>query len=81
MPFNVSFDIRYMSQTDSVEPMFRRLPPDLQREALQYIRKLLEKAEKKTDARLKLDWAGSLEELKGQYSSVSLQKKILDWWN
>jgi len=29
---------------------------------------------------LKLDWAGGLKEYKDKYTSLELQKKILEWW-
>ncbi|AZK60217.1 hypothetical protein Daudx_1674 [Candidatus Desulforudis audaxviator] len=55
------------------------LPPELQREAEDFIRFLLEKRAKKTGKRLRQDWAGALKDFREQYTSLELQKKALEW--
>ncbi len=56
-----------------------KLPPDLQQEVKDFIEFLLEKRAKKTRGKPKFDWAGALEDLRNQYTSVELQHKISKW--
>jgi Protein of unknown function (DUF2281) len=56
------------------------LPPDVKREAMLYIEFLMNKrAAPPGNARMKLSWAGALEEFKDQYTSVELQHKAAEW--
>ena len=40
---------------------------------------LLEKRSRKSGRKLRQDWAGALEDYRGQYTSLELQKKALEW--
>ncbi len=64
-----------------IEEKIRELPDYLRKEVLNYIEYLLGKyVNKKGDRRkLKFDWEGGLSELKGEFSSVELQYKALEW--
>ncbi|MDI6886039.1 MAG: DUF2281 domain-containing protein [archaeon] len=63
-----------------IEEKIKQLPPELHREVEDYVDFLLQKAKKKTGKKLKLDWAGGLKEYKDKYTSLELQRKILEWW-
>ena len=65
----------------SVEEKFRRLPPELQREVMDFIDFLLWKVKKKPGKKLRLDWAGGLKEYRDKFTSLELQKKALEWWD
>lgn len=68
-----------MATPDTIQELLKALPPDLQREAEDYIRFLLEKRAKKSGKRLRQDWAGALKDFREQYTSLELQKKALEW--
>ncbi len=57
----------------------KELPPDLQKEASDFIQFLFERRKRKEGIILRQDWAGGLEEFKPQYTSLELQKKSLEW--
>ncbi len=45
-----------------------------------YIRNLLSDSNERRKRKLRQSWAGGLAEVPENISSVTLQKKILDWW-
>jgi hypothetical protein len=58
----------------------KEMPPELQKEAMDYIEFLMHKYKtKKPSEKFGFDWEGGLSELKGKYTSVKLQHKALDW--
>jgi hypothetical protein len=63
----------------SLEELIKRIPPECRREVRDFVLFLLEKRTKKTGAKLRQDWAGSLRDFRGQYTSLELQKKALEW--
>jgi hypothetical protein len=67
-------------QSKSLEQMINELPPDLYQEAVDFVRFLFEKKARKPK-KIKLDWAGSLRDLRDQYTSVDLQHEIKDMWD
>lgn len=69
-----------MLSVDAVEPVLKKMPPDVQRRALRYIEALSARAQKKRHGTMKFAWAGACADVKEEYTSVQLQKKILDWW-
>ncbi|RLG19540.1 hypothetical protein DRN74_06670 [Candidatus Micrarchaeota archaeon] len=68
----------------TLKELIEQLPPELQQEVRDFVEFLLErraaklKAEKRGE--LKLDWRGALRDLRGKYTSVELQHKVLEWW-
>ena len=66
---------------EPIESMIKRLPPHLQKEAIDFIQFLIEKHVNKKRTHLKLDWAGDLSNYKDKYTSLNLQKKALEWWD
>lgn len=70
-----------MLSVDAVEPAIRKLPPELQREVLKYIEAISKLAGERHHGTMKFLWAGCCEDMKNDYTSVQLQKKILDWWS
>ncbi len=63
----------------TIDDVFKKLPPGLQQEVLDFAQFLLEKRTQKAGRRLRQDWAGVLSEYRDQYTSLELQKKSLDW--
>jgi hypothetical protein len=59
--------------------LVRDLPPDMQVEVRDFVEFLLLKRGRKPARKLRQDWAGSLRDVRGQYTSLELQKKALDW--
>lgn len=57
----------------------KALPPMLQREVADFVEFLLEKRAPKPGQKLRQDWAGALRDYRGQYTSLELQKKALEW--
>jgi hypothetical protein len=57
------------------------LPEDLRREVLDYIEFLLAKYTGKENRtkKFRFDWEGSLSEIRGQFTSVELQHRGLEW--
>jgi hypothetical protein len=64
---------------EALKEFVEKLPPDLQQEVKDFIEFLLEKRAKKTRGKPKFDWAGALEDLRNQYTSVELQHNISKW--
>ena len=69
-----------MSHSEPIEPLINQLPPELQREAIAYIKRLMNKSQKIGKRKLSLDWAGGLSYMKGTCSSTELQHRITEWW-
>ena len=66
----------------SIEPLkeiIEELPPNLQDELLDFATFLLQRHRNRPRRKPRFDWAGALEHLRDQYTSVELQHKINDW--
>lgn len=61
----------------SLEQKIKELPPELQQEVEDFVDFLTERREQPAKGQLKLDWRGSLRDLRDQYTSVELQHEIL----
>jgi len=55
-----------------------KLPPEVKREAIDFIEYLMSKR-RPAKQKPSLSWAGALRDYKGQYTSVELQQKASDW--
>ena len=65
----------------SVEKMIQDLPPDMRKEAMDFIEFLHYKYKNnKKDHKFNFSWVGALKDLRDQYTSVELQHKSLEWW-
>ena len=64
---------------EEIIEILKELPIDLQKEVYDFAQFLLERRRNKIPVFLKQDWAGGLEEFKTQYTSLELQKKVLEW--
>ena len=60
----------------SLEEKIKELPPELQQEVEDFVDSLTERQERRVRSQLKLDWRGSLRDLRDQYTSVELQHEI-----
>ena len=56
-----------------------QLPPDLQQQVRDFAEFLLEKRQRTSKGKLRFDWAGTLKDMRDQYTSTELQHKIADW--
>jgi hypothetical protein len=65
---------------NQIEELMKQLPPDLQQEVVDFAQSLVEKQTQKPKRKLTLAWRGALSDLRGQYTSVELQHKALEWW-
>jgi hypothetical protein len=63
----------------SLNEMVKKLPPERQAEVIDFIEFLLVKESRKPRPKMNCDWAGGLEDLRGEYSSVELQHKAGEW--
>jgi len=59
-----------------LEEMVRELSPELQQEVEDFVEFLIKKRLKRARTKPKFNWAGSLKDLRDQYTSVELQHKI-----
>jgi hypothetical protein len=63
----------------SLQEMIQILPPDLQKQVREFIERLIDEHAMRHHQAPRLEWAGALEDLRGQYSSVELQHEISTW--
>ena len=64
---------------DRIEEMVRELPPEFQQEVEDFVQFLTERRARKAGRKLRQDWAGALRDYRDQYTSLELQKKVLEW--
>jgi hypothetical protein len=64
----------------TLEEVVRELPPGLKDEVRDFAEFLLQKQERPRQRRLRQSWAGGLREFRDKFTSLELQKKILEWW-
>lgn len=65
---------------ETIKNKINILPPNLQREVVDYIDFLTNKYQHSSkDQRFKFDWEGGLSDLKDKCSSVELQHKAMEW--
>jgi hypothetical protein len=57
----------------------RALPPESQREVEDFVDFLMQKQPGRPVRKPSFEWAGALEHLRSQYTSVELQHAISDW--
>ncbi len=63
----------------NLEERIKELPPELHQEVIDFVDFLLEKRVRQGGKKLRQDWAGALKDYLGQYTSLELQKKALEW--
>ena len=73
-----------MRTAKELKELIDQLPPEFQEEVRDFVEFLLEKKvlrpKREKEGKLRLDWRGALRELRGKYTSVELQHKVLEWW-
>jgi hypothetical protein len=70
-----------MKDLKTIEEKIHKLPPNMLDEVDDFVDFLLSRAKTKGKNKLKQDWAGSLKEFSDKYTSISLQKKSMEWRN
>ncbi len=63
----------------SLDDMVRRLPPERRTEVMDFVEFLLTKAGSKPRPKMSCDWAGGLEEMRKEYTSLELQHQASKW--
>ena len=63
----------------TLEELVKELPPELQQEVQDFARFLFETKVHPKRSKLRMNWAGGLSEFRGQFTSLELQKKALEW--
>lgn len=61
-----------------IEDKIKALPPELRREAEEFVDSLVKRCEQKPRG-MKFEWRGALRDLRGKYTSVELQHMISAW--
>lgn len=64
----------------TIEDVIKELPPDLQRQVIDFAAFLKQRRARRKQTGLRLTWAGGLREYRDQYTSLDLQRKALEWW-
>ncbi len=66
---------------EELEKKIKQVPPHLMPEVLDYIDFLINKYRKSTKKKkaFRFSWQGGLSEISGEYTSVALQHKAMDW--
>ncbi len=65
--------------TKPLVELVQELPPDVQAEVRDFGEFLLVKRARKPATKLRQDWAGTLRDVRDEYTSLELQRKALDW--
>lgn len=65
--------------SDNLARKIEQLPPELKVEVEDFVDFLQERRLKKVPGRPNFGWAGTLGDLKKEYTSVELQHKISEW--
>jgi capsule polysaccharide export protein KpsE/RkpR len=69
-----------MESMKDVEQIIRQLPPDLQREVLDFAEFLKQRQANRKQKKLRMSWAGGLREFREKFTALDLQRKALEWW-
>lgn len=64
----------------TLEDLIKELPPELLQEVHDFAKFLFETKVHPRHSKLRMNWAGALAEFRGQYTSLELQRKALEWW-
>ncbi len=65
---------------DTLLEIYNRLPPELQREMVDYAQYLSQKSMSITKKKMQFNWVGAIRDFRGQYTSLELQKQGMKWW-
>ena len=64
-----------------IEMKIQNLPEELKKVVLDYVEFLLSRCQSRETIgkKFKFDWAGGLSKIKGKFTSVELQHKVMEW--
>jgi hypothetical protein len=70
-------------QEKKLEEIINELPEDLRKELEDFVQFLWEKKFMRSpkQRKLRLTWVGGLKEYRDKFTSLDLQKKVLEWWD
>ncbi len=63
----------------SLRELFDELPPELQKQAREFVESLVAKKHKKQRGTLRQDWAGALKDYRAKFTALDLQAKASEW--
>ena len=63
----------------TLEELVQELSPDLQAEVRDFVEFLLAKHSRGASKTLRQDWAGALRDCRSQYTSLELQRQVIEW--
>jgi hypothetical protein len=63
----------------SIEDKIKLLPPELQQEVEDFVEFLIVRRMRRSTGKLRQDWAGAMKDYRDQFTSLELQKKVLEW--
>ena len=63
----------------SIDEMVKKLPPESRAEVIDFVEFLLAKHRSKPRPKMTCDWAGGLEDLRAEFTSVELQHQASKW--
>lgn len=66
-------------QAYQIEQAIKMLPIEIQGDVRDFINLLLRERLRKSDRKLRQDWAGALKDYRDQYTSLELQMKAREW--
>ena len=67
------------NRLEDLKAMIDKLRPKEQEDVRKMVENILKKHRRSPKRKLRLDWAGGLEEFRDQFTALSLQKKSLEW--
>jgi gas vesicle protein len=77
-PRKENYDKHMAVSSKSLEELVKEIPPELKEQVRHFVESILKKAPKR-GKKLRQDWGGALKNYRGQYTSLELQKKALEW--
>ena len=63
----------------TLEELVQELSPDLQAEVRDFVEFLLAKHSRGAGKTHRQDWAGALRDCRSQYTSLELQRQVIEW--
>jgi hypothetical protein len=65
--------------TKTLEDMVREVPPEYREQLRSYVQSLMARRSLEQPGKPQFTWAGALEGMRNQYTSVDLQHRIASW--
>ncbi len=63
----------------TLQQLVDELPPELQKEARDFVESLVARSSRKDGEGLRQDWAGVLKDYRDKFTALGLQRKASEW--